>query len=423
MATPPIVEKVELYHVRVPLAATFHPSWIPGFPQKQNRFDLLRVVDSDGLEGFSAGPAMGRERDGLGQLLGPYLIGEDATDLSLVRQRVREMGYLGWKNAWIEHAFWDLAGKRANKPAYQLLAPELDGKPVTVKLYASTGEVKEPAARIAECEARLAEGFDTIKLRVHDFDEAKDIAQVVEVATAMQGKMKIGVDANQGWRVTAIGDAPLWDLPRAQRFAAACADVGVAWIEEPLPMDGYADLAALTTLSKVPIAGGELHTGGLAELSMMIEKRCYSIFQPDCCFSGGMADTLEVAKRCKAAGLAFSPHTWTNGFGFAANLQVFAASGFADHKSLEYPYNPPSWTVAARDGGLMKPFKHERGTLTVPDKPGLGVDVDWGAVARYGKRVFAMDKARLVLFGLVDRGLSAARAIDTARRARRATHL
>ncbi len=423
MASAPTVERVELYHLRVPLPATFHPSWIPGFPQRQNRFDLLRVVDSDGAEGFAAGPAMGRERAGLGQLLGPYLIGEDATDLALVRQRLREMGYLGWKNAWIEHAFWDLAGKRANKPAYQLLAPELSGTPVTVKLYASTGEVKEPAARIAECEARLAEGFDTIKLRVHDVDEAKDITQVVEVAKALQGKVTIGVDANQGWRVTAIADAPLWDLPRAQRFANACAEVGVAWIEEPLPMDGYADLAALSTLSPVPIAGGELHTGGLPELSMMIERRCYSIFQPDCCFCGGMADTLEVARRCQAAGLQFSPHTWTNGFGFAANLHVFAASGFAEHKALEYPFNPPSWTVEARDGGLTTPFHHQRGTLTVPDRPGLGVDVDWGAVARYGTRTFVMDRKRLALFGLLDRGLAAAREIDAARRARRARRL
>jgi L-alanine-DL-glutamate epimerase-like enolase superfamily enzyme len=111
---PITVERIELFHVRVPLPATFHPSWLPGFPQTQNRFDLVRVIDSDGAEGFAAGPAMGRERDGLGSLLGPYLIGEDATDLALIRQRVREMGYLGWKNGWVEHAFWDLAGKRAS---------------------------------------------------------------------------------------------------------------------------------------------------------------------------------------------------------------------------------------------------------------------------------------------------------------------
>lgn len=90
--------------------------------------------------------------------------------------------------------------------------------------------------------------------------------------------MKIGVDANQAWRVTAIGDAPLWDLQRAKRFADACAEVGVAWIEETLPMDGYEDLTALTKYSKVPIAGGELHTGALPELKMMIERKCYDIF-------------------------------------------------------------------------------------------------------------------------------------------------
>lgn len=42
--------------------------------------------------------------------------------------------------------------------------------------------------------------------------------------------MKIGVDANQGWRVTLVNDAPLWDLARAKRFADACADLGVDWI-------------------------------------------------------------------------------------------------------------------------------------------------------------------------------------------------
>lgn len=71
----------------------------------------------------------------------------------------------------------------------------------------------------------------------------------------------------------------------------------------------------------------------------------------------------------------------------------------------------------------MDPFVHQRGTLTVPQKPGLGVDVDWGAVARYGTRTFVMDKTRLMIFGLFDRGLKAAKEIDAARRARRARQL
>jgi L-alanine-DL-glutamate epimerase-like enolase superfamily enzyme len=411
------VARIELYHVAVPLPAAFHPSWIPGFPQRENRFDLLRVITDDGVEGHAAGPALGHERQGLGSVLGPYLLGEDATDIDVIQQRCREIGYLGWRNGWIEPAFWDIKGKLAGKPVCELLG----GARRKVRVYASTGEVREPRARIAEAEARHAEGFRAIKLRVHDFDEAKDIAQVVETARAVGDKMKIAVDANQGWRVAAIADAPRWDLARARRFAAACADAGVAWLEEPLPMDDYAAQAALTAESKVPIAGGELHTGGLAELRMMIERRCYHIFQPDAVFTGGIAQTLEVARLCKQHGLMYTPHTWTNGIGFAVNLQLMAAAGFADEKELEFPYDPPGWTVEARDGILAEPFRHRNGELEVPDRPGLGFDIDARALRRYGKRYFVMDRKRLIWFALRDRGVAAAREIDAARRKRLGT--
>lgn len=409
------IARIELYHVAIPLPATFYPSWIPGFPQTENRFDLIRVFTDDGVEGIAAGPAMGRERAGLGYIIGPYLLGEDPTDIPLMQQRLREVGYLGWRNGWIEPAFWDIKGKLAGKPVYELLG---GARPSTVKLYASTGEVKEPAERIREAEARYAEGFRSIKIRVHDFDEAKDIAQVQETARAIGDRMKIGVDANQAWRVAAISDAPRWDLPRAKRFADACAEVGVAWIEEPLPMDGYDDLTALTEYSKVPIAGGEINSGGLPELKMMIERKCYSIFQPDAVFTGGIADTLEIARLCREHGVKYTPHTWTNGIGFAVNLQLLAASGFADEKELEYPLNPPSWVPAARDGLLTRPFDHQNGTLQMPTGPGLGIELDKKALRKHAKRFFVMDKMRLIWFALRDRGIKAAREIDEKRRAR-----
>jgi len=408
------VARVELFHVAIPLPATFRPAWIPGMPANENRFTLVRVTTDDGVEGYSAGPAIGRERAGLGDVLGPYLLGEDATDIALIQQRLREISYLGWRNWWIEPAFWDIKGKIEAKPVYELLG----GKPCTVRLYASTGEVKEPEARIEEVEARHAEGFSTVKIRVHDFDEAVDIRQVTETARAVGDRVRIAVDANQGWRVTIVGDSPLWDLERAKRFADACADVGVAWIEEPLAMDGYEDLSALTDYSRVPIAGGELHSSGLPELRTMIERRCYDIFQPDALFTGGIAQTWEVIGLCRKHGLAYSPHTWTNGIGFAVNLQLFAAGGFADERDLEYPLNPPGWTVEARDGILEEPFDHSRGTLETPTSPGLGFAIDRRALARWGKRFFVMDRKRLVWFSLRHRGIKASKEINRARRKR-----
>jgi D-galactarolactone cycloisomerase len=408
------ISRIELFHVAIPLPATFYPSWIPGFPQTENRFTLIKIITDDGIEGFSAGPAMGRERAGLGELMGPYLLGEDATDVDLIQQRLREVAYLGWRNWWVEPAIWDIKGKLAGKSVCELLG----GQPVKVKAYASTGEVKTAEERIEEAEARYEEGFRAIKLRVHSFDEAEDIKQVEQTARAVGSKMKIGVDANQAWRVTVVGDAPLWDLERAKRFADACAGAGVAWIEEPLPMDAYDDLAALTSYSKVPISGGELHTSGLPELKMMIQKRCYDIFQPDAIFTGGIAQTMAVIKLCREHGLKYSPHTWTNGIGFAVNLQLMAASGFASEKELEFPLNPPSWIVEARDGILATPFDHRQGIIETPASPGLGFEINNQALKKYGKRFFVMDKKRLVWFSLRTRGLKVSREIDRVKKQR-----
>jgi L-alanine-DL-glutamate epimerase-like enolase superfamily enzyme len=408
------VARIELFHVAIPLPATFRPAWIPGMPQNENRFTLVKITTDDGVVGWSAGAAIGRERAGLGDVLGPYLLGEDATDISLIQQRLREISYLGWRNWWIEPAFWDIKGKIEGKPVYQLLG----GEPCTVRLYASTGEVKEPRARIEEVETRYDEGFRTVKLRVHDFDEDVDVRQVVQTAAAVGDRLKIAVDANQGWRVTIIADSPLWDLARAKRFADACTDVGVAWIEEPLAMDSYEDLSALTAYSRVPIAGGELHSSGLPELRQMIERRCFDVFQPDAIFTGGIAQTWEVIRLCRQHGLAYSPHSWTNGIGFAVNLQLMIASGFAAEKELEYPLSPPGWTAEARDGILEQPFHHDRGTLEAPTLPGLGFEIDRHALGKYGTRFFVMDRKRLVWFSLRTRGLKASKEIDAARRKR-----
>jgi L-alanine-DL-glutamate epimerase-like enolase superfamily enzyme len=408
------VARIELFHVAIPLPAPFYPAWIPGMPQTENRFTLVRVTTDDGVVGHSAGPAIAGERAGLGDLLGPYLLGEDATDIGLVQQRLREISYLGWRNWWIEPAFWDIKGKLEGKPVYELLG----GQASPVRLYASTGEVKSPEARIEEAEARYAEGFRTLKLRVHDFDEAVDIRQVTETAKAIGGRMKLAVDANQGWRVTIIADAPLWDLGRAKRFADACVDAGVAWIEEPLAMDRYEDLSDLTEYSTIPIAGGELHSSGLPELKMMIERRCYDIFQPDALFAGGISQTNLVICLCREHGVGYSPHTWTNGIGFAVNLQLMVASGFAEERELEYPIAPPGWTVEARDGILEQPFLHDRGTLQPPATPGLGFTIDERALRRFGKRFSVMDRKRLIWFSLRTRGLKVSKEIDRVRRQR-----
>lgn len=405
------VTKIRLYHVAIPLPKPFYPAWIPGYPQTVNRFTLARLTTDEGIEGLAAGVAFEKEREGLGSLLGPYLLGVDPTDIATVRQRLREASYLGWRNYWMEAACWDIKGKAENRPVWALLgAPETGRAPV----YASTGEVHAPARRV-EGVLRLREaGFRTVKLRVHSFDLAEDLAQIEAVRRAVGDSMAIGVDANQGWRVALIDDAPLWDLDRGRQFAAGCADLGVAWIEEPLDMHAYDELAELRAASTVPIAGGELNAGW-HEFKVMLEKGSLDIYQPDATMGGGITEVMQVAEACREGGLGFSPHTWTNGLGLLVNLHVWAA-GPRD-LPLEYPYEPPGWVPEVRDGLLVEPIRadHE-GTIPIPEEPGLGIHLDEEKLNRYGKQFFEMTPGRLAIRTIREKGLRTAVQLGRKRR-------
>ena len=374
------IDRIELFHVSIPLDKPFHPAWIPGYPQTANRCTLARLTTDDGVSGIAAGVAFEREREGLGSLLGPYLIGLDPTDIRTARQRIREASYLGWRNYWLEAAFWDILGQLEGKPLWQLLGGSPPDVPERVEVYASTGEIHPPAQRAEEVLRLCEQGFKTVKLRVHSFDPAEDIAQIETVRKAAGDHVTLGVDANQGWRVALIDDAPRWDLDRATEFAAACASNGIAWLEEPLDMYAWDELAELRRGSSVAIAGGELN-GGWHEFRTMLEKGSLDCYQPDATFGGGISDCKRVADACRKRGLHFAPHTWTNGIGLLINLHVHAA-GPMDHP-LEYPLEPPGWIPQYRDGLLTEPVLADRnGTISVPRGPGLGIKIDEKQLAR-----------------------------------------
>lgn len=426
------IDRVDMWHVALPAPMAFRPAWIPGFGMRENRFDLLRITTRSGVQGWAAAPAMGRERAGLGELLGPYLLGERADDIPNVRQRIREMGYLGFRAGWIEPACWDVMGKARAKPVWRILAehaaaqggPAVPQEAPTVRLYASTGEVKGGEERAEEVQARMAEGFLGVKLRVHDDDPQADLDQIRITRERVGEGVQLMVDANQGWRVAAIADAPTWDQDRARRFCAAAGELGFSWVEEPLAHDDYAGLASLrrhvrASSHPVPLAGGELNAQGTPEFRVLIDRGCWDILQPDAVFTGGISGTWEIIRLIQASeGVDYCPHTWTNGVGFAINLQLFAASGYAGSKLLEYPYDPPSWTLAPRDGILSQPWAHQRGTLRVPDTPGLGFEIAPTALARHGRKAFSCTRTRVAVQAVLDRGLGAARELGTIREAR-----
>ena len=182
-----VLDRVELYLVKTPLPAPHAPSWIPGTIRTQVSMCIVRFITDDGVEGWSGFPAAGRERAGLGDLLAGLFLGQDASDIETLSERIQIMAAGGNFNWWLEPAFWDIKAKTAGLPLYKYLGGTDDRLP----LYASAGELKDPLARRDEAEERLSEGFKTMKIRVHDFDEAVDIEHISDIATYMQGRMKI----------------------------------------------------------------------------------------------------------------------------------------------------------------------------------------------------------------------------------------
>jgi D-galactarolactone cycloisomerase len=405
------IDRIELFHVAIPLPKPFYPAWIPGYPQTVNRFTLLRLTTDDGVQGLAAGVAFENEREGLGGLIGPYLIGLDPTAIDTVNQRLREVSFLGWRNYWMEAAFWDIRGKLEGKPVWALLGGKEAGR---AQVYASTGEVHPPQQRAEEALQLREMGFQTVKLRVHSFDPAEDVAQIEAVRRAVGDSMNIGVDANQGWRVALVDDAPLWTLERAIDFSEACADLGVSWIEEPLDMHAYDEQAALCRRSKVPIAGGELN-GGWHEIKVMLEKGCLDIYQPDATMGGGISDAKRVLDACRERGLGYTPHTWTNGLGFVINLHVYAAG--PRYHPIEYPYEPPGWVPEARDGLLAEPIGVDPdGTVAVPDVPGLGIQLDEEKLAYCGEKYFEITARGIAVKTIREKGLFTALRLARKRR-------
>ena len=375
------IERVDAWLCHHPLPAEFRPSWTPGLPSRQASATVFRLVTSDGLEGYAGGLLVASEAKGFVDLLRAYLTGREPTDVEaivrILRTSTRVVGFRAWH---VEPALWDLVGKQAGMPVWKLLGGFRDRVPA----YASTGELRSPGQRADDALAARDRGFRAIKLRCRFPTVAEDVAVVRAVREAVGDSMAIMVDANQGWRVE-IADTVRWDFKRALTTARAYEEFDLAWLEEPLDQHDYAGHARLRAATTTPIAGGEM----LSDLHGFRDHLVHGgldVVQPDVVFSGGIWTCRKIAAMAEAFDVGFAPHTWTHGLGLAANLHVMAASPNA--LWAEFPYDPPGWVPEARDFMLAEPIDIDaNGDLVLPDRPGLGVELDWERIKSHGEEV------------------------------------
>ncbi len=362
---------IEITHHQLPLDPPFPASWDPQ-PRTKFPVTIVRVRDSEGREGIGSGDVMYGFAD-----YARYFVGQQAGDLHRHAAVLANVEFHAGRPWPLDLALWDLAGKTIDRPVWRMLG----GSSPRLRTYASSG-VRRPIDDMVAMARRVAgDGFEALKIRFGRPSVSDDIAVVAAVRQAVGSSLTLMVDCNQAWRMP-WDTLPPWDVDKATDVATQLEALGVYWVEEPLHRGDYAGYAELRRRVGVKIAGGEM-TREPYEFRELLDRDCLDVFQPDCVCSQGISGLAPLARRVVAAGKLFTPHTWGNGIGVLANMHLTAgAAGFEGSQWLEFPYDPPEWSLDRRDYPLTAPIGAEGGWVTLTDRPGLGIELDEAMLAR-----------------------------------------
>jgi len=357
------IAAIEITQHQLPLDPPFNPSW-SSKPRRKYDVTVVRVRTDEGLAGVGSGDYM------LGFAGHEHLfIGQDPLRLER-HYRVLNHISLHYGRCWpLDIALWDLAGKIAGQPCWKLLGGMSD----RVACYASTGTLRSGKELAAHARRVLARGFKAMKIRFREGRWREGVAALEQVRKTVGDKLELMVDCNQGWRFPWDTGSP-WTLKDALACGRELERLKVFWMEEPLHRADRAGMRRLREALDLRIAGGEFNRE-MTELRDVIQEGCLDVVQPDAANIGGITGLLKVAHMAAANNIGFTPHTWNNGIPILANAHLTA--GATDGLYLEFPWDPPEWTVERRDYALKRPADVDRaGDLVLGSAPGLGFEMD-----------------------------------------------
>ncbi len=322
---------------------------------------VVELIDSRGYRGFGEAPQVWRVT---GESLagseacirGPIadvVAGRDPDDLRDLTRAVAAavVGNQGAKAA-VDVALHDLAARRTRQSLPRFLGTSQHR--VATDVTVSAGDVERVAAAAV---ARSAEGFGVLKLKV-GADTDSDLARIRAVREAVGDKVRLRVDANQGW------------TPReAIRIIRALEDAAVdlELVEQPVHAHDLAGLARVTSAVDTPIMADE-SVFGLRDLVEVIRRGAADLVNVKLAKCGGLSvarSLLEVAHAHGVGTIVGSMMEGPIGVGAAASL-------VAAHPTTRVSDLDAAWWAAQSpvEGGLV----YDRGAVDLPDAPGLGIE-------------------------------------------------
>ena len=321
---------------------------------------VVRVKTDEGLEGV-AGASTYLGATGVAAAVAemkPLLIGEDPLYREKIWQRLNEVSILmvpAHSIAVLDCALWDLAGRAAGLPVYKLLGAQRD----RVTAYASSLTYSTLADFQREIDGYLRSGFRAVKLHVWG-DPDRDI----ELCTAIRKQVGPAVPL----MVDAVGSYSLND---ALRVGRKLDELGYEWFEMPLRDSHIAAYKTLADALDIAVTSGEVHTRTYQEAANYLTTGAWDMLRIDALISGGITATKKAASLAEALGLRCEIHSFGFTLNQAANLQVIGS--VANSRYFECPMPLGEYGAGMLDFINLEPD----GTVCVPNKPGLGVEVDW----------------------------------------------
>ncbi len=343
----------------------------------------VKVFDSDGAVGWGESGADPQTFAAM-QQLAPQAIGHQASHVRAIWQQLFEVfyqshGYAGGNIpalSAIDMGLWDLAGKQAGKPVWDLLGGRMrDAIPVyATGLYYTEDDY--PNALFAEASGYLEQGFSGMKMKVGGKTLSEDVERVLGMRKHLGEGPRLMFDANEAY-----------DSTTALQFARAVAEADISWFEEPCPSYDDAANSRVREQSPIPISGGEsLKTRH--EFASRLANRVFDIVQPDIAVAGGISEMQVIGQIANTHGVKFHPHFWGTGISFAASLHLVSTLPFTPPKLVPEPYvNEPvlefDRTPHPVRENICPDFDVVDSRVKVPDGPGLGIEVDESVVERF----------------------------------------
>ena len=334
---------------------------------------FVKVYTDEGIDGVGEATLEYKEKALVGAVehIKDVLVGKDPTNIEQIYHDTYRDSY--WRCgpvlmsalSAVEVALWDILGKSLGVPVYKLLGGKTNEK---VRIYvngwfagAKTPEEFGEKAKIAVQRGVTAMKWDPFGKTYMDISN-RDLDTALRCVAAVREAVGNEVDL-------LIEGHGRFNVPTGIKIARELEQFKPMFFEEPVPPDNLAALKAVRDKSPVAISAGE-RLYNLRQYKDMFDLRAADYVQPDISHAGGLMELKKISALAEMHYTGFAPHNPSGPVANAATLQL--AGCCTNFSILEIMYSDVPWRADVTNEDL----KYEDGYIYVPDKPGIGIEIN-----------------------------------------------